>query len=53
MKHHESVFCPVTCTLAELDNAIKAASDKERRGFLEGVRHARIIIAAATGISTT
>jgi hypothetical protein len=42
-------FCPLACTLAELDNEINKSTNAERKAFLEGVRHARIIIRAATG----
>ena len=49
MKYHESHFCPVTCKLSELAKAIKATPDQGRRDFLQGVEHARIMIAGLTG----
>lgn len=41
-------FCPMSCTLDELEIQINNATNLERRAFLEGVRHARIIFRAAT-----
>lgn len=50
---HESGWCPVTCPLNELEDEIASIPEKDgdygRKKFLEGVRHARIIFAAATG----
>ena len=46
---HEDNFCPVTCPIAELAEAIKAAPSKERLDFLRGVEHARILIAGFAG----
>ncbi|OIR06023.1 hypothetical protein GALL_118200 [mine drainage metagenome] len=44
-------FCPVTCTMKELEKRIRETkkSDYGLSKFLEGVRHCRIIMAAATG----
>jgi len=46
----EASFCPVACTMEELDAAI-TAKRKERKyfeaKFLEGVRHCRVIHRAA------
>jgi len=52
--NHEDGWCPVFCPIKELDEEIdrmqQAGDDYfSRRKFLEGVRHARIIIRAASG----
>lgn len=47
---NESNFCPVTCKLAELENEISVAQHLgvvATQHFLEGVRHTRIVLAAA------
>ncbi len=45
---HEDEFCPVTCSIFELEQEIKQSSDIARKSFFEGVFHARVIISAAT-----
>lgn len=56
--HHEDGWCPVTCPLGELETEIARLTsgtvgfDCPNYGqikFLEGVRHTRIVVAAATG----
>ena len=52
---HEESFCPVSCPIGQLEVEIYAARENnlfgneeaKRVGFLEGVLHARILIAAA------
>lgn len=44
----EGEFCPVTCTMKALEIEIAHASTEHRKVFLEGVRHTRIIVSAAT-----
>lgn len=51
---HEESWCPVFCPMSELDDEIAKMhrlgdSYFSRRKFIEGVRHARIIIIAAGG----
>jgi hypothetical protein len=43
----EASFCPISCDLSTLDRAIDLTTS-DRQKFLEGVRHARIILRAAT-----
>ena len=43
----EASFCPISCDLDQLDKAIDLTVG-DRQKFLEGVRHARIILRAAT-----
>jgi hypothetical protein len=43
----EGAFDPVACEIEELDRAC-ALTTGDRQKFLEGVRHARIILRAAT-----
>ena len=47
---NEAEFCPVTCQLVELEKEISVAQHLgavATQHFLEGVRHARIVLAAA------
>lgn len=53
---HEDSFCPVTCPMSELEAEIESMNNHSDNfanygqfKFLEGVRHARIILAAASG----
>jgi len=43
----EASFCPITCDIDQLDRAIDLTIG-DRKSFLEGVRHARVILRAAT-----
>jgi hypothetical protein len=43
----EASFCPISCDFKTLDKAIDLTVG-DRKSFLEGVRHARIILRAAT-----
>jgi hypothetical protein len=51
---HEESWCPVFCPMAELEDEIEKIGrlgDEHfsRRKFIEGVRHARIILRASSG----